>query len=126
MVAILFIVVVALAVLGFVVVKALAESPWGTFTIGASIPIALVMGLYMYRIRPGRVGEASAIGVSLLVACVALGGLFSPGHPWARFAHVFTLSETSLTVAIAAYGFVASRPARSGCSSVRATTSRAT
>lgn len=108
MIAILFIVVVALAVLGFIVVKALAESPWGTFAIAASIPIALFMGIYMYRIRPGRVAEASAIGVSLLMACVVLGGLFSPGHPWARFAHVFTLSETSLTVAIAAYGFLAS------------------
>jgi carbon starvation protein len=108
MIAILFIVVVALAVLGFIVVKALAESPWGTFAIAASIPIALLMGLYMYRIRPGRVGEASAIGVSLLVACVVLGGLFSPGHPWAAFAHVFTLSETSLTMAIAVYGFLAS------------------
>ena len=108
MIAILFIVVVALAVLGFIVVKALAESPWGTFAIAASIPIALLMGLYMYRIRPGRVGEASAIGVSLLVACVVLGGLFSPGHPWAASAHFFTLSETSLTVAIAAYGFLAS------------------
>jgi carbon starvation protein len=108
MVAILFIVVVAMAVLGFIVVKALAESAWGTFAIAASIPIALLMGLYMYRIRPGRVGEASAIGVSLLVACVALGALFAPGHPWAGAAHLFTLSETSLTAAIAAYGFLAS------------------
>src|SRR6185436_2740144 len=62
MVAILFVVVVALAVLGFVVVKALAESAWGTFTIAASVPIALFMGVYLYRLRPGRVGEASAIG----------------------------------------------------------------
>ncbi|MDL2716214.1 MAG: carbon starvation protein A [Acidobacteriota bacterium] len=108
MIAILFIVVVALAVLGFIVVKALAESAWGTFAIAASIPIALLMGLYMYRIRPGRVGEASALGVSLLMACVVLGGLFAPGHPWAGMAHVFTLSETSLTVAIAVYGFLAS------------------
>ncbi|MGZ6988446.1 MAG: carbon starvation CstA family protein, partial [Thermoanaerobaculia bacterium] len=108
MIAILFIVVVALAVLGFIVVKALAESAWGTFAIASSIPIALLMGVYMYRIRPGRVGEASAIGVSLLMACVVLGGLFAPGHPWASAAHVFTLSETSLTVAIAAYGFLAS------------------
>jgi carbon starvation protein len=108
MIAILFIVVVAMAVLGFIVVKALAESAWGSFTIAASIPIALLMGLYMYRLRPGRVGEASAIGVSLLMICVVLGGLFAPGHPWAAAAHFFTLSETSLTAAIAAYGFLAS------------------
>jgi len=108
MIAILFVVVVALAVLGFIVVKALAESAWGTFAIASSIPIALLMGLYMYRIRPGRVGEASAIGVSLLMACVVLGGLLAPGHPWAGAARLFTLSETSLTVALAAYGFLAS------------------
>ena len=68
MIAILFIVVIALAVLGFVVVKALAHSPWGTFTIATSIPIAFFMGLYMYRFRKGRVAEASAIGVSALAS----------------------------------------------------------
>src|SRR5262245_4997359 len=67
MVAILFIVIVALAVLGFVVVKALAESAWGLFAIAASIPIGLFMGFYMFRFRTGKVGEASAIGVALLV-----------------------------------------------------------
>ena len=108
MVAILFIVVVAMAVLGFIVVKALAESAWGTFAIAASIPIALLMGLWMYRLRPGRVGEASAIGVTLLLGCVILGGLFSPGHPWAAHAHFFMLSENGLTTSIAVYGFCAS------------------
>jgi carbon starvation protein len=108
MIAILFIVVVAMAVLGFIVVKALAESAWGTFAIASSIPIALLMGVWMYRLRPGRVGEASAIGVALLFVCVVLGGLFAPGHPWAAHAGLFTLSENALTTSIAVYGFTAS------------------
>jgi carbon starvation protein len=107
MVAILFVLVVAMAVLGFIVVKALAESAWGTFAIAASIPIALMMGFYMYRFRKGRVGEASAIGVALLVAAVVAGGLFSPGHPWAGLAHLFMLSEHAITTSIALYGFIA-------------------
>src|SRR6201993_2514388 len=73
-VAILFIVVIALAGLGLVVVNALAESPWGTFTVGFTIPLALLMGLYMYRFRRGRIGEASAIGVEGLLFAVFLGG----------------------------------------------------
>jgi carbon starvation protein len=108
MIAILFIVIVALAVLGFVVVNALAESAWGTFTIAASIPIALFMGLYMYRFRKGKVGEASAIGVSLLILCVILGAWFQPGGPWAAYAPVFTLDRNSITTAMAIYGFIAS------------------
>src|SRR5437879_12546628 len=62
-VAILFIVVIALAGLGLVVVNALAESPWGTFTVGFTIPLALLLGLYMYRFRKGRIFEASVSGV---------------------------------------------------------------
>jgi len=62
-IAILFIVVIALAGLGLVVVNALAESPWGTFTVGFTIPLALFMGLYMYRFRKGKIAEASVIGV---------------------------------------------------------------
>ncbi len=108
MVAILFIIVVALAVLGFIVVKALAESAWGTFTIAASVPIALFMGLYLYRFRRGRVGEASAIGVALLFLCVILGAWFQPGQPWAGYARYFTLSENGITTSIAIYGFLAS------------------
>src|SRR5438067_13664565 len=73
-VAILFIVVIALAGLGLVVVNALAESPWGTFTVGFTIPLALLMGLYMYRFQKGRIGEASAIGVAGLLFAVFLGG----------------------------------------------------
>src|SRR3954469_19784183 len=68
--AILFIVVIAIAAMAKVVVNALAESAWGTFTIGASIPIAFLMGLWMYVFRKGRIGEATVIGVALLLFCV--------------------------------------------------------
>ena len=72
-VAILFIIVIALAGLGLAVVNALQESAWGTFTIGISIPLALFMGLYMYRFRKGRIAEATAIGVTGLLLAVILG-----------------------------------------------------
>lgn len=108
MIAVLFVIVVALAFLGSVVVTALADSPWGAFTILMSIPIALFMGVYMYRIRKGRVGEASAIGVALLVLCVYLGGLFQPGQPWAAYAPYLTGSPFAVTTCMAIYGFVAS------------------
>lgn len=102
--AILFIIIIALAGLGLAVVNALAESPWGTFTIAFTIPVAFLMGVYLYKIRPGRVGEVSAIGVSLLVAAVILGH-FIPGSPLAPY---FTLSRHGITFAIAIYAFVAS------------------
>ena len=73
-VAILFIVVIALAGLGLVVVNALAESPWGTFTVGFTIPLALFMGLYMYKFRKGKITEATIIGVIGLLFAVWLGG----------------------------------------------------
>ena len=73
LVGVLAIMIIILAVLSLVVVKALAESPWGTFTIAATIPIALAMGVYMRFIRPGRVGEASAFGVVLLLGSIWLG-----------------------------------------------------
>ncbi len=103
-IAILFIIIVALAGLGLAVVNALAHSPWGTFTIGLTIPIALLMGLYLYRIRPGRVAETSAIGFALLIAAVAVGHAV-PGSPLEPF---FSLTKGQLTLAIAVYGFVAS------------------
>ena len=65
---------ILLAVLALIVVKALAESPWGTFTVAATIPIALFMGVYSRYIRPGRVGEISVIGFILLMASIVLGG----------------------------------------------------
>jgi carbon starvation protein len=103
-VAILFIVVIALAGLGLVVVNALAESPWGTFTVGFTIPLALLMGLYMYRFRKGRIVEASIIGVVGLLFAVFLGGKIADSS-WAQ---TFTLSRNSIIVLMAAYGFIAS------------------
>ena len=103
-IAILFIVVIALAGLGLVVVNALAESPWGTFTVGFTIPLALFMGLYMYRFRKGKIVEASVIGVVGLLAAVYLGGRIADS-PWAQ---AFTLSRSTVVILMAAYGFIAS------------------
>ncbi|HEV2903548.1 MAG TPA: carbon starvation CstA family protein, partial [Pyrinomonadaceae bacterium] len=102
--AILFIVVIALAGLGLVVVNALAESPWGTFTVGFTIPLALFMGLYMYKFRKGRITEASIIGVIGLLFAVWLGGEIAESS-WAS---TFTLSPNKVIVIMAAYGFIAS------------------
>jgi len=103
-VAILIIVVIALAGLGLAVVNALAESSWGTFTIAMTIPLALLVGLWMYRIRPGKVAEASLIGVLGVFACVFLGS-YIPGSSLESY---FTLSREGVVIAIAVYGFVAS------------------
>ncbi|HMJ25888.1 MAG TPA: carbon starvation CstA family protein, partial [Pyrinomonadaceae bacterium] len=101
---ILFIVVIALAGLGLVVVNALAESPWGTFTVGFTIPLALFMGLYMYRFRKGKIVEASVIGVIGLLLAVFLGGKIADSS-WAS---AFTLSPHKITLLMAGYGFIAS------------------
>jgi carbon starvation protein len=103
-IAVLFVVVIALAGLGLVVVKALGESPWGMFTVGFTIPLALFMGLYMYRFRKGRIREATLIGVIGLFIAVILGGRVSESG----FAPSFTFSESTVTYMMAAYGFIAS------------------
>ena len=103
-IAILFIVVIALAGLGLVVVNALAESAWGTFTVAFTIPLALFMGLYMYRFRKGKIAEASIIGVIGLLFAVYLGGRIADSS----LGSAFTLSRNTLIVAMAAYGFIAS------------------
>jgi carbon starvation protein len=103
-IAILFIVVIALAGLGLVVVNALAESPWGTFTVGFTIPLALFMGLYMYRFRKGKIVEASVIGVIGMLLAVYLGGKIADSS-WAA---AFTLSPHKVTLLMAGYGFIAS------------------
>jgi len=103
-VAILFIIVIALSGLGLAVVNALHESAWGTFTIGMSIPLALFMGLYMYRFRKGRIAEATAIGVIGLLLAVIFGKPFA-ASAWGP---LFQLSRGELILAMAAYGFVAS------------------
>src|SRR5215467_14395848 len=103
-IAILFIIVIAVAGLGLAVVNALEESAWGTFTIGASIPLAIVVGLYMYRWRPGHTAEATAIGVIGLLLAVVLGKPLAAS----TFAHYFLFSRSSLVLLMAAYGFTAS------------------
>src|SRR3989440_4538946 len=103
-VAILFIVVIALAGLGLVVVNALAESPWGTFTVGFTIPLALFMGLYMYKFRKGRIAEATIIGVLGMLFAVYIGGRVADSS-WAT---AFTMSPHKITIVMAAYGFIAS------------------
>src|SRR5437764_1601255 len=103
-IAILFIVVIALAGLGLVVVNALSESPWGTFTVGFTIPLALFMGLYMYRFRKGRIVEATVIGIVGLLLAVYLGGRVADSS-WAT---AFTFSPHKITLLMAGYGFVAS------------------
>ena len=101
--AILFITLLLLAGLGIIVVNALAHSPWGTFTVAMTVPAALLFGLYMYRIRPGRVVEGSLIGGALILAAVLLGPalLASPYATW------FRLSPRALSLLLPAYGFVA-------------------
>src|SRR6059036_2740655 len=101
--AILFITILLLAGLGIVVVNALAHSPWGTFTVAMTIPAALLFGLYMYRIRPGRVVEGSLTGVALILAAVLLG-------PWvvhSGAAGWFTLSPKTLAIILPLYAFIA-------------------
>lgn len=102
---VLVIMVILLAVLALVVVGALAESPWGVFSIAMTIPIAIFMGLYLRFLRPGRVSEVSLIGVALLLLAVVAGGWVAEtdwGTEW------FTLSKVSLSWAIIIYGFAAS------------------
>ncbi|AOI94249.1 carbon starvation CstA family protein [Burkholderia sp. LA-2-3-30-S1-D2] len=99
------IMVIILAVLALIVVKALTNSPWGTFTVAATIPIALFMGVYTRYIRPGRIGEVSIIGFVLLMASIAFGQTV---HDSPALAAWFTFSGTQLTWILIGYGFVAS------------------
>lgn len=102
--AVLFIIIVALAGLGLAVVNALTKSAWGTFTIAATIPIAFFMGIYLYRIRHGKVAEVSVIGVTLLILAVVL-GRYIPGSGLEPY---FNLSRNTLIFSMAMYGFIAS------------------
>jgi carbon starvation protein len=104
-VGVLVIMVILLAVLALVVVNALAESPWGVFSIAMTIPIAIFMGLYLRFLRPGRVSEVSLIGVALLLLAVVSGGWVAEtswGADW------FTLSKVTLSWAVIIYGLAAS------------------
>lgn len=100
-----FIMLILLAVLALIVVKALAESPWGTFTVAATIPIALFMGVYARYIRPGAIGEVSLIGFVLLMLSI-VGGQYVQEIP--AMAGLFTLTGEQLTWLLIGYGFIAS------------------
>ena len=103
--AVLAIMTILLAVIGLVVVNALKSSPWATFTLAMTIPIALLLGLYLRFVRPGRVLEASIMGVALVLFVVVAGQWVADSPSWSR---VFTLSGVALAFAIIAYGFAAS------------------
>ncbi|MBK5303908.1 MULTISPECIES: carbon starvation CstA family protein [Gammaproteobacteria] len=98
------IMIIILAVLALIVVKALAESPWGIFTVMATIPIAMFMGIYMRYIRPGRIGEISVIGVALLLGSIWLGGQIAADPVWAK---AFSFTGIQITWMLIGYGFVA-------------------
>ena len=97
--------IIILAVLALVVVKALAHSPWGVFSIAATIPIALFMGIYMRYLRPGKIAEVSIIGFVLMMAAIVFGGDVAKDPYWGQ---LFTLTGTQLTWALIIYGFIAS------------------
>ncbi|PLT30699.1 carbon starvation CstA family protein [Peribacillus deserti] len=105
MVGILGIMIILLAVLALVVVKALVGSPWGMFTIAATIPIAIFMGIYMRYIRPGRVGEGSVIGIVLLILSL-YGGQYVAEHE--TLAAMFTFKGETIAIMMIVYGFIAS------------------
>ena len=105
LVATLAIMSIIIAVLALIVVNALAESPWGIFSIAMTIPIALFMGVYLRFLRPGRISEVSFIGVALLLLAIVAGGWVSQtawGIEW------FTLDKTTIAWALIGYGFIAS------------------
>lgn len=104
LIAVFAIMIIILAVLALVVVNALAESPWGVFSIGLTIPIALFMGFYLRYLRPGRVLEATGIGVVLLLLAIIGGGYVEASS----LAGPLTLSKETLTICLVVYGFVAS------------------
>lgn len=104
LVTVILIMLILLAVVGLVVVNALVGSPWGTFTIAATMPIALFMGLYLRFLRPGKVLECSAIGFAFVIASIFGGQWISTSS----YAGMFTLSAMTIAISIIAYGFLAS------------------
>ena len=104
MIGILMIMVILLAVLALVVVKALADSPWGTFTVAMTIPIAILMGVYLRYFRPGRILEVSIIGFVLLLFSIWAGGKVAASETWAP---VFHLKGATLAWLMIGYGFIA-------------------
>ena len=104
LIAVFAIMIILLAVLALVVVNALAQSPWGTFSLAMTIPIAFLMGFYLRVLRPGRVLETTAIGVTLLLIAIVMGGVIDDSS----LADEFTLSPEALAFCLIGYGFVAS------------------
>lgn len=104
LVATFMIMVIILAVLAMIVVKALTHSPWGTYTVACTIPLALFMGIYIRYLRPGRIGEVSVIGVLCLILAIISGGWVA-GNP--DLAHYFDFTGIQLTALLVGYGFVA-------------------
>ena len=98
------IMIIILAVLAMIVVKALAESPWGMFTVMATMPIAIFMGIYMRYIRPGKIGEISIFGIIALLAAIWFGGKVGADPYWGP---AFTFTGTQITWMLIGYGFVA-------------------
>ncbi|EOE0522233.1 carbon starvation CstA family protein [Providencia stuartii] len=97
------IMIIILAVLALIVVKALAESPWGVFTVCSTVPIALFMGIYMRYIRPGRVGEVSVIGIVLLILSIWFGGVIAHDPYWGP---ALTFKDTTITYVLVGYAFI--------------------
>ncbi|SEJ51972.1 carbon starvation protein [Propionispira arboris] len=102
-VAVIFILIITMAGMAIAVANALFNSPWGAFTVGATIPIALFIGVYMRYLRPGHIGEASFIGVMLVIGAV-FGGAWVQHSALAPF---FTLSRAQLDIILPCYGFIA-------------------
>ncbi|MBF0161378.1 MAG: carbon starvation protein A [Magnetococcales bacterium] len=99
------IMIILLAVLALIVVKALEASPWGTFTVAATIPIALFMGVHLRYLRPGRIGEVSLLGFVLLIVAIILGGQVAQHPTWAA---AFTFNGSQLAALLILYGGIAS------------------
>lgn len=103
LVGVMTIMIILIAVLGLVIVKAMMHSPWSTFTVGLSIPIAILIGLYMRNLRPGRILESTAIGVALLLGAVVAGGWV---ESWG-IGHWFNYDGPTMALLLIAYGFAA-------------------
>ncbi|HGV3500764.1 TPA: pyruvate/proton symporter CstA [Providencia stuartii] len=104
LIACFMIMVIILAVLAMIVVKALTHSPWGTYTVAFTIPLAIFMGIYTRYIRPGRIGEVSIIGLVFLVFAIISGGWVAESETWAPY---FDYTGVQLTWMLVGYGFVA-------------------
>ena len=105
LVATFMIMVIILAVLAMIVVKALTHSPWGTYTVAFTIPLAIFMGIYTRYLRPGRIGEVSIIGLVCLIFAIVSGGWVAESQTWAPY---FDFDGVQLTWMLVGYGFVAS------------------